>query len=56
MSNAIQSPNDHIESLRGERGADPKRPNRLGSNNITTRVAEWYGRKCKTIEKNKRMG
>ena len=39
MSNAIQSLNDHIELLRGERVVDPKRPSRLGSNNIIAGVA-----------------
>ena len=56
MSNAIQSLNDHIESLRGERAVDPKRPSRLGSNNIIAGVVEWYGRKCKAVEKSKIMG
>ena len=33
-------PNDHIESSREEYTADPKRPNRLRSNNIIAGIAE----------------
>ena len=33
-------PNDHTESSREEYAADPKRPSRLRSNNITAGIAE----------------
>ena len=36
----------HIESLGGKQTASPKRPSRIESNNITARIAEWYGRRC----------
>ena len=40
-----ENPNDHIEPLREELAAGPKRPSKLGSNNITAGMTELYGKK-----------
>ena len=37
--------NDQAESLREEQAASPKKPSRLGSNNITVGMAKWNGKK-----------
>ena len=51
-----KKPNDHTESLREEYAADPKKPSRLGSNNITAGMAEWCSRKCKDCRKEQKNG
>ena len=48
--------NDHIESLREEQVTGPKRPSKHGSNNITTRIIEWYGRNGNKITKGAKNG
>ena len=39
-------PSEHTESLGGKQIVGPKRPNRMESNNIIARIAEWYNKKC----------
>ena len=51
-----KKPNDHTESLREEYAADPKKPSKLGSNNITAGMAEWCSRKCKDCRKEQKNG
>ena len=42
--------------MREEQAVGPKKPNRLGSYDITAGITEWYGRKYKTAKKSKRTG
>ena len=52
-----KKPNDHIESLREELAASPKRPSKLGSNNIIVGMESgMVGNGSKTAKRSKRLG